>query len=317
MESTELTASDLASVEATLRDALARGDAVLSSAAPLLRRMLASEDRTLLSDEVLARVRGMLAGLARQLLDAQAGAAGVSDLAAFAASRCKGLVEALADDAALLRHLQALAIEGQLADELQSRGGIDPVLSPLLAELVAEDEVMAAAAMAVISAQASYVQQQRRMTLPLGELPGELFHAALAAFRRVAGEDKGAEAGEDAMRGSFDESLGRIALLTRLVMRTGSNAPRALDVESAGLAIFATALALAAGQRREVMILSVSERPPARLALALRAAGLRQAAVEQQFLHFHPDADPPKRLESLGADRASAILAASNPFGHR
>jgi hypothetical protein len=316
MDGTEMTASDLASVEAILRDELARGDAVLSGATPLLHRLLASEDRTLLNDEVVARVRGMLGDLARQLLDAQAEATGVSELATLRQARCEELAAALADDSALLGHLHALAVEGRLADKLEVRSGIDPVLSPLLKELAATpDEVLAAAAMSVITAQAGFVQQQRRMALPLGELPGEHFHSALAAFRRVSAE--GAEAAEAEMRGRFDESLGRLSLLARLVMRTGSNAPGALDVERSGLAVFATALAAAAGQERDVTVLAFSDRQHARLSLALRAAGLKQPAFEAQFLHFHPEAGPFEGFDDLRADSALAILAASDLNGDR
>ena len=219
----------------------------------------------------------------------------------------------MADDAGLLGHLHALALEGCLADRLEARAGIDPVLSPLLENLVvAGDEVLATAAISAITAQAGFVQQQRRMTLPLGELPGEQFHSALLALRRAAGEDASTEAAEAALRRGFDESVGRLGLLSRLVTRTGSNAPGALNVERAGLAVFATALALAAGQERGVTVLSFSGRQSARLALALRAAGLTQAAVEAQFLHLQPEATLSPSLAGLRADRASAILAASN-----
>ena len=258
----------------------------------------------------------MLTDLARQLLDAQAAAGGVSERAAIVQSRRDELADALVDDKALLGHLHALAIEGRLAEQLQARSGIDPVLSPLLDELAAApDEVLAAAAMSVIAAQAGFVQQQRRMALPLGELPGELFHSALATFRHVWAE--GAEAAEGRLRGGYDEGLGRLALLTRQVMRTGSNAPGALDVERAGLAVFATALALAAGQERDITILAFSERQHARLSLALRAAGLKQAAFEAQFLHFHPEAGPFDGFEDIRADRALAILAESGLRGDR
>ena len=49
----------------------------------------------------------------------------------------------------------------------------------------------------------------------------------------------------------------------------------------------------------------------ARLALALRAAGLKQQAVEEQLLALHPQSAIPTGMESLGADRAAAILAVS------
>lgn len=313
MDSAQVTASSLESVEAGLRDELARGDAVLSTATPILRHLLASEDHALFSDEVVARVRGMLTDIARQLLYAQAEAARAADRAAFAEERSEPLVKALAGDAALLGHLHALTIEAQLAGRVQERTGIDAVLSPLLQEFVAaQDEAMAAAAMSAITAQARFVQQQQRMALPVGELPGDLFHAALVAFYATAGEDEAAETAMRQLRDSFNESLGRIGLLARLIVRMGKGARRALDIDSAGLALFATALAMAAGQDRGVTVLSFSDRQFARLALALRAAGLRQREIEEQVLYLRPDIALPEGFGGLRAERAAALLAASD-----
>ena len=282
MDSTPVTASSLETVEATLRDELAQGDAVLSTATPILRHLLANEEQALFGDEVIARVRGMLADLARQMLYAQAEAAGASDRAAYADERAGPAVRALVGVSPLLGHLHALTIEGQIARRLNARTGADMVLSPLLQELVAaRDDAMAAAAMSAIAAQARFLQQQR---------PG--FANAL-------------------QRAVFDESQGRLGLLARLVMRMARDAPRALDVDHAGMAVFATALAMASGQGRDTTVLALSDRQFARLALALRAAGLKQAAVEEQFLYLHPDVDLPPGFETLRSDRAAALLAAS------
>ncbi|MFN5819360.1 MAG: hypothetical protein ACK44Y_02890, partial [Novosphingobium sp.] len=49
----------------------------------------------------------------------------------------------------------------------------------------------------------------------------------------------------------------------------------------------------------------------ARLALALRAAGVRPENVEEQVLAIHPDVSLPEGFETLGADRAAALLARS------
>ena len=46
-------------VEARLRGALDQGDVVLSTVAPVLRHLLASDDSGLFGDAILARVRGM------------------------------------------------------------------------------------------------------------------------------------------------------------------------------------------------------------------------------------------------------------------
>ena len=304
MDGTQATASDLASVEATLRDGLARGDAVLSAATPTLRRLLAYRDEALLNDEVVARVRGMLHDLARQVLEAQDGPAITAE----------DLVAALADDSVLLSHVHALAVEGRLAERLEAEAGIDPVLSPLLEQLIAAgDEVVAGAAMAAMAAQASFIQNQRRMTLPIAELPADLLRSVIAAWCGTIADPGRAEAAEAALRRGVGEDPARFDLLTRLVMRTGSNASGALDVATAGLAVFATALALAAGQARDVTVLSLAGPQSGRLVLALRAAGLTPAAVGAQFVLFHRDASPGEDVSGLRADRATAVLATVNP----
>jgi hypothetical protein len=55
-------------------------------------------------------------------------------------------------------------------------------------------------------------------------------------------------------------------------------------------------------------LLSFGENQLARLALALRAAGLAQDAVEEQFYYLHPDAQLPAGFDRVTPDRAAAIL---------
>jgi hypothetical protein len=303
----------LESVESMLRVQLAQGDTMLSTAAPILRHLLVNDDLALLSDEVVARVRGMLLDVARQLLHAQAEAVRIEEHAPFVAEREEALAQRMAGDAGFLAHVHALTIEARLTLQLQARSNVDPVLCPLLQELVASsDDTVAGSAMAVLAAQARFIQHHRRMALPLAELPGDLFHAALLALRAIVGEGEAAGA-EQAMRDEYDEGHGRLGLISRLVMRMGKTAPRALDVDHAGLAIFATALAMASGQEREITVLSFSDRQFARFALAMRAAGLKQPVVEEQFLYLHPEISLPKGFDKLTADRAALLLASSTP----
>lgn len=299
------------SVETRLRDELARGDAMVSTAAPILRQLLAGDHSAMLSDEVVARVRGMLAHVARQLLHAQAEAAGIVDPRPFVAEREDELAGRLADEPGLLAHTHAVAIEGRMALELQARCNIDPVLCPLLqASVASRDDGVAGEAMALLAAQARFIQHYRRMLLPLGELPGDVLHAALLTLRGSAGEHEGtAVAGERAVRDAFDEARGRLGLIADLVARMGANASRALDLGQAGLAIFASALAMDSGQRRDATVLSFSGRQAARLALTMRAAGLDQPAVVKQVLALNPEATLPEGFDKLGVDRAATLLA--------
>lgn len=310
-----MTGPSAESVETLLRDELAQGHAALSTAAPILRHLLANDDQALFSDEVIAHVRGMQADLARQMLRAQAETALVADRTGFLVEREGALAEALVNDPALLRHVHALTLEAQLTLRLQARGNIDPVLSPLLQDLIAaKDDVVAGVAMAALAAQARFIQRYRRMELPLGELPAELFHRALLLFRSQA-QSEDAAAAERVLRQGYEERHGRLGLLARLVMRMGLHASHALDVDHAGVAIFATALAMASGQERPLTVLSFSDRQYARLALTLRAAGLEHSAVEEQFARLHPEIALPEGFEMLSDDRAALLLTASAPNG--
>ena len=77
--------------------------------------------------------------------------------------------------------------------------------------------------MAVLAAQARFIQHHRRMALPLAELPGDLFHAALLALRSIAEESEAASA-ERTLRDRYDEGHGRLGLISHLVMRMGKAA---------------------------------------------------------------------------------------------
>lgn len=293
-------------VETRLRDALAQGDAVLGTVAPVLRHLLASDDSGLFGDAILARVRGMIADVARQLGDAVRAAGGERiDMAALTA--------ALADRPPFLTHAHALVLEWQLTERLQARLAMDPVLSPLLQALIASREATAALAMKFLAAQARFGQAQRRMRLPLNELPGDLLHGALLALRGVAGTapagDAAAAAAEAAIRADYDESRSRLGLVSRLVTGMGSGAVAALSLHHAGAAIFLSALATASAQDRDVATLATSDTQRTRLALALCAAGLKPSAIEEQLLALDADAVLPAGLDRLSPDRAAALLA--------
>jgi len=221
------------SVEQVLREELVRGDAILASARPILRHLLANDDHALFSDEMIARIRGMMTHLASQLLFVQAEACGADDRAEYVAERQDELAQMLFEDTEFLAHAHGRTIEAQLAERLQGRSGIDSVLSPLVQELIAAKEGdMAALAMTVLAAQARFMQHHRRMELPLGELPGDLFHKALVLVRETAGDDEVAEAVEQDLRAVYDESAGRLGLLARVVMAMGQKATRALRGQS-------------------------------------------------------------------------------------
>jgi hypothetical protein len=102
-------------------------------------------------------------------------------------------------------------------------------------------------------------------------------------------------------------------LIGRLVTGLGATATAALAVDHAGVAIFLSALALASGQDRDLAVLSTNDRQLARLALSLRASGLKPKAVEEQFLYLHPEVALPEGFDQLRPDRAAALLHSSFP----
>lgn len=305
------------SIEAILREDLAEGDAVLVTVAPILSHLIASDDQSMFSDEVVARLRGMTADLARQLLGARCGS-GVAAHGDVDGARVEALTAILAANPALLGHLHALALEWQVGERLQVHLGIDQVVSPLLQALVSSgDAETSALAMNFLAAQARFCQAQKRMTMPLDELPGDLLHACLMALRGLSqelGEDEAAGRAEAEIRSRYDEAASRLGLISRLVAGMGAGAVAALSVTHAGMAIFTSALALASGQDRDLAILATDESQLARFALALRAAGLKPKAIEEQFLALHPNCVMPEGFEGLDADRAASLLVGSGGF---
>lgn len=293
------------SVEESLRADLARGDALAGTVQPILQHLLGSDNMALFGDEIVARVRGMLHHLAGMLLTA---AQVEPDIAMLDL-----LCGALSESPGMLAHLHATALEWQLAERLEQRFGVDPVVPPLLQALIASPEPQTQElAMRLLAAQARWCQGQRRMQLSRTELPGELLHAALLALRSA---HAGSEAADARIRATYDEGTTRLGMAARLVASMGSAAGVALDLRHGGGMLFATALASGSGQARDVALLATHEAQLARLAVSLRACGQSPAAVGQQILMLHPDATLPSGFERLSVERAAAILSEAHHAG--
>ena len=308
---------DVRGVETLFGDELAAADLALANVSPILRHLLGNDDHALFSDRIVAQVRAQIEDLARQLAMSLEAALGHADPREAANQTAPLLAAALIDSPPILAHAHALALEAQLAERLATRLSLDAVLSPLLQALVAStDPNTAATAMALLAAQARFVQSQRRGELPLAELPGDLLHTALLIMREHGADgnparDRIAAVLETAIRSNFDEAANRLGLLQRLVGGMGGGAIAALDVSHAGVALFVTALGLGAGLDRDAAVLATSEAQLPRLALALLASGAKPATVEQQFLALHPEVTLPEGFETLRADRAAALLVGS------
>lgn len=298
------------SVETALREELARGDAVAGTAVPILRHLIAAGDVSLFSEEIVTRLRAMLADIARQLLDALIGGQG----RAHSAGEVEVVGHALLDNPALVAHLHALALEWQLTEALHARLALDPVASPLLQGLIASpDDATRGKASAFLAAQARWCQAQRRMSLPLRELPADLLNVALYTLRTLAGVEPAlaerATVVEGEIRRSYDENATRLGLAAHLVAYLVQDRPATLWVAQGGVALFLTAVAIGSEQGRDALALATHRTQLPRLAVAMRAAGLSGNAVEEQCLLLHPERTPPEGLASLDADQAAAILS--------
>ena len=293
-------------VAAALRDELARGDAVAGTVAPILRHLIAARDVSVFSEEILARVRAMLADLATELLDALVGP---ESRRAHSADEIEVVGRALLDNPALLTHLHALALEWQLTERMQARLALDPVLSPLVRERLSAPP---GPAQDFLAAQARWCQAQRRMKLPLRELPADLLNVALYTLRMLAGAEPEladrASLVENDIRQSYDEAVTRLGLAACMLADL-PDGRSALAIGQAGVPLFLTALAAGSGQHRDAVVLATHEAQLARLALGLRAAGLAPAAVAEQFQVLHPDILLPAGFEQIDPDHAAAILA--------
>ncbi|WP_404481140.1 hypothetical protein [Novosphingobium sp. BL-52-GroH] len=299
--------ADTETVVAALRDDLARGDAVAGTVAPILRHLVAAGDVSVFSEEILARVRAMLADLAIALLDALVG---TESRRVHSAGEVEVVGRALLDNPALLTHLHSLALEWQLTERMQARLALDPVMSPLLQGLLPNDQGLAAA---FVGAQARWCQAQRQMKLALRELPAELLNVALYTLRMLAGAEPElaarATVAETEIRASYDEASSRMGLAAKLVAGLGDGAWTALVLARAGVPLFLTAIAQGSGQNRDAVVLSTHEAQIARLALALRAAGLEPWLVEEQILALHSEMLLPEGFERIGSEQAATILS--------
>ncbi|MGB3472006.1 MAG: hypothetical protein WBA51_14395 [Erythrobacter sp.] len=307
-----MTSASASTVETVLRDELVRADRALSGVAPVLGHMLASSGHSLVSDAIVARVRGMLSDLARQLLER----APTNDdsKVGFRIDPVDALADALADDTQVLAHVHAAAMEGHLTQRLESRSAIDPVLTPLWQELIASDNPgIGESAMQALAAQSRFCQTQRRMQYPLSELPPDTLERVLKIWVRMTAveQEPSVMTALRALKGEYDEAATRAGQLNQVISRMQGAAIAALELEHSGLALFVSALSHLTGQSRDRAVLACHSRQAARLALSLRAAGQDEAGIERQFMVLEPAAMVPPSITDLSIGAARTILQGS------
>ena len=298
--------SQSALVDEFLRDEMARSNRALRSLAPVVSHLLETHGPSLVSDAIVARLRGMLSHIAEQLIEHFLGG-----LSGAPSAVQTGLGERLLNDAPLVNHLYSLALEGFLTEGLARRASIDPVLSPLLQELIASEQPeIAELAMSVLAAQSRFIQSQSRMEIALAELPHELFAKAVSHIEAAATgltPSEFADA-EKRLKQGIDEAESRIALLARLATSMQGGAVAALALDHAGLALFASCAASLTRQTRERVIFACHEGQTVRLALTLKAAGLSSSAIAGQIALLGGHTVLPSSFDTMAQSHAIDAL---------
>ncbi|WP_379550556.1 hypothetical protein ACRAQ7_12470 [Erythrobacter sp. W53] len=295
-----------------LSEALARNNTLQPKLGPMLELLLSSQDQTLFSDAIITRIRGMLLSIARHVLRHQAEAMGERAADAFVFARSEDLAVQLSTHQPLILHCHALALETQCMDRMQSLYGLDPVLTPLIQDMISsEDAGLASAAMALLASQTRFTQFQKRLELPLTELSADLFHSVLTTWHGASDEtdvDSLARA-ETKLRSEFDEGKSRISLLDRVISTLGGAGDQTLEIDQAGVSLFLSAIASSVGMRRDQAALATHETQIARLLLALRSTGRKPQDCEAAVLRIHPEAEVPYGLDQIGTREAKAMMS--------
>ncbi|MEP2233184.1 MAG: hypothetical protein ABJQ41_03935 [Marinomonas sp.] len=291
-----------------LRADLANDDHVLATAVPVVAHMLGDQASALMRDDVIACMRGTLIAIARQLFSFAGFSEDTADL--------RSLESMFASNGNLVNHCYSLAVEGVINQQLSDEHGIDPALPALLQELIeSRDANISQLAMDLLASQTRFVEGQRRGgSAALFELPPEHFDAALSVFkswilkRGLSCSDKL----DLEIRVQYNEGVTRLSMLTRLLIAVGASAEIVTEIETAGLALFISAISKSTGQPRELIALSCQPQQSLRLAVAMKAAGRSSEAVIRQLMIAGADISLPAGFIDLEANEAFALLKTSS-----
>lgn len=296
---TELTES----LAASLRADLAGDDRALSGMVPVLSHVLTNRAEPMVSDDIIARMRGLIGNAAEQLLAFNEQHASAEDLDSLSA--------ALASNGSIVTHYYALAFEGGLSEELAARNGLDPVISPLIRELMgSKDKSVAEIATKLMVSQARFIQGQKRLQSAIVELPPEVLDEVLNVAKGWAKRQIrpfSARLAAD-FKASYDEASTRFGLLTRLIAMLGASGQLVCEIETAGFAVFCSAVAGQTRQPRELLVLSCQSHQSLRLALALKACGISTESIIRQFEFIGSDVTFPDGFDTWDEQSAADVL---------
>ncbi len=177
----------------------------------VVRALMAEPGARHFSPKILSMTHNLASGLVTEMAEHQAILAQPERQDVMTATL-------LADDGFLV-HLYELAIEIDLLDRRAAMMGEDPVLSPGLKSLVAnEDSAVAALAVRFVAAQARFVSQSARMQIAAAQLPAQLFAQLLRLAVLHGSETIGVAIIPElaSARAAYDEGATRHALGARL-----------------------------------------------------------------------------------------------------
>lgn len=294
------------------RIALVDGGQARDQVDPVLHYLLLRPDADVFNDAVLARTNALLADMAWRLLTG--GSAPADEQAA--AQTPLDLARKLARQPELAGFCHALAVEEQVAVRLSEEAGLDPVLPPLVQNLVASDDPqISSLAMSALTAQTRAGQWLRRGELPLTELPADVLNLALLVRREHIGDQPREQvaAAEARLRADHDDGATRIAFYDRLATALGPAG--VLDLPHAGVPLFTAMLSQRArlSRRRSALLLTSGQRST--LAVILRAVGLKRRQIARQLLLLDPQAPLPDFLPRLRRQDARLLIAAGEAGG--
>jgi len=294
---------------ASLRADLAGDDRALSGVVPVLSHVLTNRGEPMVSDDIIARMRGLIASAAEQLLASKEEEASAEEV--------DSLSTALASNGSIVTHYYALAFEGGLSEDLAERNGLDPVISPLIRELMgSKDNSVAEIATKLMASQARFIEGQKRRQSSIFELPPELLEEVLVTVKTWAKQQirpLGTQLSAD-LKEAYDEASTRLGLLTHLIAMLGASGELVCEIETAGFAIFCSALAAQTRQPRELMVLSCQSHQSLRLALALKATGISTESTIRQFEFIGSDVTFPAGFDIWDGESAADMLLGS-PLG--
>lgn len=195
----------------------------------------------------------------------------------------ESVLEALLDEPRLLSHLHALALEHALTERCAESLRIDPLLPPLVKELIGSpNQDVSELAAASLQAQLRHRQRMEKMRLSVEELPSEL----IGAVSKLAGQHGLVDADHQHWFHSATVPS-RLSLFKLLVQTPEYPLKRRWDLRKAGVPLLFSALAVQSDSSFEEIAILMTNSQTAQLALTLFAINCSKKAAQCTLAALH------------------------------